>query len=345
MTQITKKPFGKVGEIDNFLYTMKNGDTEIDIMNYGATIVALRTPDANGKILDIVCGYETLEEYQNNGGYFGAIIGRNSNRIANATYTLNGKVFEHYKNDGNNNLHGGKEGFDMKMWNIEEDEGTLVCTYHSPDGECGFSGNADVKVTYGLTEDRQISLNYSAVCDEDTVMNLTNHTYFNLNGQDSGSIEGHVLTVFADEYTPVDRNCCPTGEVLSVDDTVFDFRDGRVIGEEIDEVPDFEITAGYDHNFILNGEEGSMNMAATATGELSGISMDVFTTKPAIQFYAGNMMDDVKGKNGAMYSKRHGFCLETQVTPNCHNIPELGNAFLKKGEVYSDFTIFNIITF
>lgn len=340
MTKITKKPFGIVEGQENFLYTLANGNTEVDIMSMGATIVSIRTADANGNVVDVVCGYDTVEDYISHGGYLGAVIGRNSNRIADAKFVLNGTTYQLYKNDGNNNLHGGKVGFDEKIWAMEDCVGDLVCHYTSPDGECGFPGEAHITVTYSLSDDNALTLAYKAFCDKDTVINLTNHTYFNLNGHESGSIVGHTMQINSDFYTPVDDNCCPTGEVTPVEGTVFDFRNGRVVADDIDNVPDFVTTAGYDHNFILKSEGDKMILATVAVGDKTGIKMETYTNKPAIQFYAGNMMDECVAKNGADYKKRQGFCLETQVCPNCHNVPHLGNAVVKKGELYSDATTY-----
>lgn len=339
MTTITTKPFGMVNGVENTLYTLKNEQLEVDIMTYGATLVAIRTPDKAGNLVDVLCGYDSVEDYQAHGGYLGAVIGRNGNRIADAVFTLNGKTYPLVKNEGNNNLHGGPDGFDRKMWTMSEQEGALVCRYVSPDGECGFPGQADVKVTYSI-DGGALKLDYYATCDQDTVMNLTNHAYFNLNGQGSGTITGHAMKLYADFYTPVDENCCPTGEVAPVAGTVFDFTDFRVIGKDIDHVPDIAITSGYDHNFVLNTAEHRLTLAAETVGDVTGIRMKTYTEKPAIQFYAGNMMDECPAKGGAEYKKRYGFCLETQVSPNCMAHPHLGNAILRQGEVYHDVTVY-----
>lgn len=338
MTKITKKSFGLIDNQENFLYTLSNGKTEVDIMTKGATIVAIRTPDATGKTVDVVCGYDNVDGYLTQGGYLGAVIGRNSNRIAGGKFSLNGKEYQLFKNENNNNLHGGPVGFDMKMWNMEDVDGALVCSCTSPDGECGFPGNAVIKVTYSLSEDSALTLAYEATCDQDTVMNLTNHTYFNLNGHESGSIVGHSMQINSDFYTPVDENCCPTGEIAPVAGTVFDFNKARIIGNDIDNVPDFAITGGYDHNFMLKPKGKEMLLAVVAVGDKTGIKMEAYTNKPAIQFYAGNFMDECIAKNGAEYKVRQGFCLEAQVVPNCQNIVHLGSAFLRKNHIYKDAT-------
>lgn len=343
MAVITKKEFGIISETQNYLYTLKNGDTELSVMSRGATIVSIKTMDKIGNMIDVALGYDTAKEYTEKGGFLGAIIGRNSNRIAGAKFVLNGKEYNLSKNDGNNNLHGGPNGFDTKMWNCEDVDGKLVCKLSSEDGDGGFPGNAEITVTYSLSADNEVKIKYHAVCDQDTVMNLTNHNYFNLNGHDSGSIVNHTMQINADFYTPLDDGCTPYGEVRLVKDTVFDFNTAKIIADDIDNIPNIEVAGGFDHNFILKSNGKEVKLAAVTTGDKTGITMETYTNKPAVQFYAGNMMDTCSGKNGANYTKRYGFCLETQNTPNCHNIPHLGNAFLRKGEVYSDTTIYKFI--
>lgn len=341
---ITSKPFGSVNGQPVTLYTLSNGATQVDIMSYGATIVSIRTPNAKGEILDVLCGWDTVEEYQQHGGYLGAVIGRNSNRIANASFLLNQRQYQIGANEKNNNLHGGPEGFDTKIWTVLPEGEKLICNYISPDMEAGFPGTVEVTVTYSLSSNNELELDYHATTDKDTIVNLTNHAYFNLGGHHSGSIVNHKMKLYADFYTPVDENCCPTGEVLSVRGTVFDFTEFRTIADGIDHVPDFAITGGYDHNFILRTREHQLSLAAEVFCEQSGIKMDVYTNKPAIQFYAGNMMDEGMAKAGAQYHKRDGFCLETQMVPNCLAYPHLGSPILRKGEIYHDKTIYQFST-
>lgn len=340
MALVEKKSFGMVDGIENFIYTLKNGQTEVDVMNYGATIVAIRTADKNGDIKDVVLGHDSIEDYRANTCYFGAIIGRNSNRIANAKFELNGKTYNLFQNNGTNNLHGGEFGFDTKMWAAEMADNKVIFYYTSPDMESGFPGEATIKVTYTLSENNELMLNYHAVCDQDTIVNLTNHSYFNLNGHESGTIEEHSVEIKADYYTPLDENCAVTGEVVAVKGTAYDLNTAIVLSNEIDSIPDFEISGGYDHNFILNSQKGQVKQIATVVGDKSGIKMEVSTDKPAVQFYAGNFVTESIGKNSAKYGKRSGLCLETQLCPNCQNMRHLGNAVLKKGEVYSDTTVF-----
>lgn len=341
MTTIISKDFGSLNDGRKVtLYTLSNGTTEVDIMNYGATIVSIRTPDASGVVRDVLCGWATPRDYQSHGGYLGAIIGRNSNRVKNARFLLNQKEYQLGANEKSNNLHGGPNGFDTKLWDLSVAGEQLVCKYQSKDMEEGFPGNLSVTVTYSLSEDHALSLDYHAVSDQDTVVNLTNHAYFNLGGHDSGDILDHQMKIYADFYTPVDEDCCPTGEVAPVKGTVFDFTQSRRIGDDIDHVPDFSITGGYDHNFVLNTREKELTVAAEVYCKATGIRMEVFTNKPAIQFYAGNMMDQGTGKDGAVYDKRHAFCLETQLNPNCLAHPHLGSSILRKGEIYQDRTVY-----
>lgn len=344
MTTIEKRPFGTAYGKPVSLYTLSNGTMEVDVISYGATLQSIRTPDKNGNVVDVLLGYETVEEYMTNGGHLGGLIGRNSNRLAEAKIIVNGKEYQLQANDGTNNLHGGPEGFDTKLWKMtvitDESGDKLVCTYHSPDMECGFPGNADITVTYTLSDDNGLGIEYYATADADTIMNLTNHAYFNLGGQDSGSVENTLLKIHSDFCTPIGTDFCPTGEIAPVAGTVFDFTDWKAIGKEIDQVPDFAVTGGYDHNFVLNTREKQIALAVEAKNEETGIVMEVYTNKPAVQFYAGNMLDEIAGKGGCTYGKRHGFCLETQVNPNCIAHPHLGNTVLKKGEVYNDKTIY-----
>lgn len=340
MIEIFNKDFGVVDGIKNMIFTISNGKTEVDIMNYGATIVAIRTLDKNGNIVDVACGYDKVEDYINRGGYLGAIIGRNSNRIENAKFILNGKEYKIASNENKNNLHGGIKGFDKKMWDITIQNNSLYCKIVSDDMEEGFPGKADITVKYTLSEDNELGIEYFATCDKDTVMNLTNHTYFNLNGHNSGNIENHKLKINANFYTPVDENCCPTGEVFKVKDTVYDFTEFRVIGEDIDNLPDKSITNGYDHNFILDIKDKQISKIAEVVADETKIKMEVYTNKPAVQFYAGNFVEDCVAKDNAKYTKRQGFCLETQITPNCLTYNHLGNAILRKGEEYNYKTIY-----
>lgn len=343
MTTVTHKEFGQVDNTQNYLYTLSNKDTEISIMNYGATIVSIKTKDKKGDIYDVVCGYDSVLDYQTRDGYLGAVIGRNSNRIANSKFTLNGKEYKLYTNDKSNNLHGGLKGFDKKMWEIKEIENGIECTLISEDMEEGYPGKVSVCVKYTLSDDNALSIEYTAVSDKDTIVNLTNHSYFNLNGHNSGTIENHKIKINSNFYTPLDENCAVIGEVLSVDNTMYDFRNYKVIGDDIDNIPDFDITGGYDHNYILDVKDKEMVLASSVIGDKTNIEMEVHTNKPSMQFYAGNFIEKCIAKDNASYDKRQGLCLETQFTPNCQNLRHLGNPVLKANEIYNYKTIYKFL--
>lgn len=346
MTTITSRPFGMTADgRQAVLYTLSNGMAEVDITNYGATLVAIRVPDAAGRIYDVLLGRDDVQAYQQGSGYLGAVIGRNGNRIKNGRFELGRKEYQMAQNEGSNNLHSGPNGFDSRLWNVQavnkpEYGQSLECTLYSPAGDEGFPGNLQVCLRYSLTAENELILEYFARTDADTVVNLTNHAYFNLNGHDSGSIEGHRLTLLADFYTPVDGDCCPTGEVFSVKGTPFDFTEPHVIGERIETVPDIGITGGYDHNFILRTKERQMTHSVQVVGDQSGIVMDVYTNQQCVQFYAGNQIIDEAGKHGVRYHRRGGFCLETQCCPNAMAQQHLGAPILHAGDVYNYTTIY-----
>ncbi len=334
---IKKESFGKLNDKDVFLYTLDNGcGLSAEITNYGGIIKSLVF---NGT--DVVLGRDNLEEYLQNDGYYGALIGRNSNRIANAEFELNGKKYELYKNDGNNNLHSGKIGFDAKVWDAEmfdDAEPSLVLTLHSPDGEEGFPGNADIKVTYTLTKENSIKIHYEGKCDEDTIMNLTNHSYFNLNGHDSGVIDGHTICLDCSFYTPNNDECMPTGEVIKVDGTAFDLRTPAKFGDVFNSNDEqVKMFGGFDHNFCLNGR--GFRKIATLMGDKTGIEMETYTDQPGVQIYSGNMIiEDRVCKEGIIYKKHNAVCLETQVFPNAMANPHFPSPILKKDDKYDTIT-------
>ncbi len=345
MTTVTNRPFGLTSDgRQATLFTLKNGNTEVDISNYGATLVAIRTTDKNGQIYDVLLGKDNAAAYQQGGAYLGALIGRNGNRIKNGKFEIGRKEYQMAQNEGANNLHSGPDGFDTRIWNVavaEKEHGQcLECSLYSPDGDEGFPGNLQVCVRYSLSGNNELILEYFAKTDADTVVNMTNHAYFNLNGDASGSIENHQMTIFGDFYTPVDDDCCPTGEVFSVKGTPFDFTEPHAIGERINNVPDFAITKGYDHNFILRTKERQMTHAVQVAGDQTGIVMDVYTNQQCVQFYAGNQIQEEAGKNGIVYHYRGGFCLETQCCPNAMVQQHLGAPILHAGDVYNYTTIF-----
>lgn len=332
---IKKEIFGNLDGKEVYVYTLDNQNgLRAEILNYGGIIKGLYV---NGK--DVVLGRDTLEEYLDNDGYFGALIGRNSNRIHNAEFALNGIKYTLAKNDGNNNLHGGNIGFDKKVWDAQEfdkKEPKLVLLLFSKDGEEGFPGNAQVKVTYTLTEENGLNIHYEATCDKDTVMNLTNHSYFNLNGHDSGIIDNQTLKVHSRFFTPNTDECVPCGEILKNDNTPFDLRHGKAFKEIFDS--DFEqITkfGGFDHNFVLDGED--YRKIAEAKGD--EITMEVFSDAVGAQIYTGNFVSNTRVcKGGVIYGKHHAFCVETQFYPNSLEFSHFPSPILRAGEKYDTTT-------
>lgn len=351
MTKITKKPFGKTAAgADVQLFTLDNGTVSVDITDFGGTVVAIRVPDKNGEIKDVALGYETVGEYETRGGFFGALIGRCGNRIEKGVFELNGKEYKLYCNDGNNHLHGGKVGFDHKIWNAEVADGKtgeeLKLTLLSPDGEENYPGNLNVVVTYSLNDKNGLMIDYKAVSDRDTVCNLTNHTYFNLGGQDSGkTVLDHELKLYADKYTVGNDETIPNGIIADVVGTPYDFLDFHVIGERMfEDEPGLVSAGGYDHNWVLNSSDKEYAVAAEAVCPESGIHMTVYTDKPGIQLYCGNGVGEIAGKGGAAYQKHAGFCLETQFFPNAMKHKNFPSPVLKAGTIYSYTTEYRFAT-
>lgn len=321
-------------EVDLFILENNNG-LKAEIINYGGIITKLITKDKKGNDCNVVLGRASLDEYLNNVGYLGAAIGRHANRISGSSFLINGIEYKVGANEFNNSLHGGSVGFDKKLWDTEiiESENAIVLSYTSPDGEEGFPGNLDVKIKYRLTPENGLKIEYNAVSDKDTVCNLTNHSYFNLNGDKSGDILSHRLQMNSSFYTPNDKACMPTGEVLSVDGTPFDFRIRQKIGDGIN--ADFEqirMFEGYDHNFILDGR--GLRHAATLKGDKSGIAMQMITDQPAVQLYSGNAIDEDVRNGDYQYHQHDALCLETQAFPNSLKFSHYPNAFLKANEEY-----------
>lgn len=329
-----------------YLYKLSNKNKmSVGIINYGGIIVSIEVPDRDGNIDDVNLGYDNLEQYLEIGQYFGAIIGRHGNRIENAEFDLNGITYRLAKNDGNNHLHGGKRGFDKVVWQAEpiEKDGVqaLQLSYLSPDGEENYPGNLDVKVTYTLTDDNSLRIDYFVVSDKDTVVNLTNHAYFNLSGHGSGDILDHQIMINADRFTVINNECIPTGEIRDVSNTPMDLRTLKKVREGI-ESKDDQIACGngYDHNWVLNVSGDKPEKAAEVFEPVSGRLMEVFTTKPGMQFYSGNAITRVTGKGGAVYDKRGALCLETQYYPNGTRHKHFPSPFLKAGEEYRHTTIY-----
>lgn len=345
---IEKKAWGatSAGEAVE-LYTLRNANgIETSITNYGGIVVTLKTPDRRGTAADIVLGFDSLDGYLKEHPYFGAIVGRYGNRIAKGGFTLNGRQYRLARNNGPNALHGGIRGFDKVVWKASEVTAggapALELRYTSTDGEEGYPGTLQVKVVYALTADNELKIDYSATTDKDTVVNLTNHSYFNLAGQGDGDITGHSLSIEADRFTPVDATLIPTGELKPVEGTPFDFRKPADIGARI-AAQDTQIKygKGYDHNFVLNGTAGSLRIAARVTEPKSGRVMEVLTTEPGVQFYTGNFLDGkLTGKSGKTYQHRFGFCLETQHFPDSPNKPSFPSTVLKPGGEYRSTTVY-----
>ena len=328
---------------DLYVLTNANG-VEVTLTNYGGRIVSVMVPDREGNMKDVVLGFDNVDDYVNVDNNFGATIGRYGNRIANGKITVEGVEYQLPQNNFGHTLHGGFEGFDKKVFQAEQiNDQTVVFSYLSEDGEANFPGNLDVKVTMTLTDDNAIDLQYEATTDKETVVNLTNHTYFNLSGDGNNTILGDLLTIHADAFTPVDDTFMTIGEIAPVEGTPMDFRTPAAIGERIDQY-DYEQLKngdGYDHNWVLNTGGDVTQVAATVYSPVTGIQLDVYTNEPGVQVYTGNFLDGtVTGKNGAVYAKRNAICLETQKYPDSPNKPDWPSPYLKPGEKYSSRCIY-----
>src|SRR6059058_3397164 len=353
---IARKPFGSTerGEAVS-AYTLKNAHgIELQVLDYGGVIVSLRVPDRTGRLADVVLGFDSLADYQRGSPYFGALIGRYGNRIARGRFTLEGRTYTLATNNGPNHLHGGVRGFDKVVWSVapfeRADSVGLVLNYTSPDGEEGYPGTVRATVTYTLTDRNELIFDYHATTDRATPVNLTQHSYFNLAGDGKGDILGHVVTLNADRFTPVDSTLIPTGEVKSVAGTPFDFRTSTAIGARIDRNDEqLRYGRGYDHNFVLNkggrggkgGIEGDVTLAAHVYEPTTGRVMEISTTEPGLQFYSGNFLDStLRGKQGVVYGHRSGFAMETQHFPDSPNKPAFPSTILRPGEEYRSRTIY-----
>ena len=329
--------------VDLFTLTNAHG-IEVRAITYGGAIASIRTPDRSGRFDDIVLGFDRLEDYVQRSPYFGAIIGRYGNRIARGRFTLDGHQYTLATNDGPNHLHGGVKGFDKVVWDAEPFEKSIgqgvVFTHISPDGDQGYPGRLSVRVTYTLTANDQLEIGYEATTDKPTPINLTNHSYFNLSGG-GRDILGHVLTINADRYTPIDATFIPTGELAPVAGTPFDFRKPTAIGARIGEQNEqLAHGKGYDHNWVLNGSGPGLHPAAHVVEPATGRTLDVATTEPGLQFYSGNFLDGaLKGVDGHVYGHRSGFCLETQHFPDSPNHANFPSTILRPGETYRSKTV------
>jgi aldose 1-epimerase len=348
---LKKSAFGKTKDgqpVD--LYTLTNAaGMEVAITNYGGVVVSIKTPDRNGKFADVVLGFDNFDGYLNNTPFFGALVGRYGNRIAKARFTLDGHEYRLAPNDNGNTLHGGLKGFDKRVWKAKDvstkEVPAVELAYLSKDGEEGYPGNLSVTVTYSLTKN-ELKIDYAASTDKDTVLNLTNHSYFNLAGQGEGDILSHLMTINADRFTPVDATLIPTGELKSVAGTPLDFRKPKAIGTRIDaNDQQMKFGRGYDHNFVLNRKDGGLILAARVTEPSSGRVLEVLTTQPGLQFYTGNFLDGtMHGKAGKVYPRRSAFCMETQHFPDSPNHPAFPTAVLKPGEHFQSTTVFRFST-
>jgi aldose 1-epimerase len=323
---------------NGFTYTLSNRDgCEVSITNYGGAVTSLKTPDRDGNFGEIVLGFETLDEYVRNPRYFGALIGRHANRIARGRFSLDGIEYQLPCNNGANHLHGGFKGFDKCVWDVREGERALHLTYFSKDGEEGYPGNLTAFVDYTLL-DNELRIDYRATTDRATLVNLTNHSYFNLRGP--GTILDHELTLNADHYTPISEDLIPTGELKAVAGTPMDFRKGKAIGSELDKV-----AGGYDHNFVLNNSDGSLRLGARLYEPVTGRVLEIFTTEPGMQFYSGNFLDgSLIGRNGVAYELYTGLCLEPQHFPDAPNHPNFPSTVLRPGAEYKQTSLYRFLS-
>lgn len=344
---IIKKYFGKTKdnkEVNSFIFNNKNG-ISMEVITYGGAITSLCVPDRNGKIDDIVLGYDNITSYEKGGKFFGAIVGRCANRIKNGSFKINGKEYLLARNDGLNHIHGGIKGFDKVIWDAEivsNEENILKLSYLSKDGEEGYPGNLFVTVYYSLTYDNCLKIEYNAVSDKDTIVNLTNHSYFNLGGHSSGDILNHKLMINSKEFTVNDRYSIPNGEIRNVSDTPMDFRTMKRLGEDIESsYEQIKFGKGYDHNWMLESNNDLKNLSAKLIDEYSGRSMEMYTTNEGVQIYSANFLDgsDI-GKDNTSYGLRNGICLETQYVPNAINNSKFKSPLLKAKEEYKNTTIY-----
>lgn len=345
---MTRSPFGTLpgGQaVEAFTLTNANG-IRVTAITYGGIITSLEVPDRTGTVGDVVLGYDTLQGYLDKSPFFGTIVGRYGNRIGKGTFTIDGTTYSLPINNGENHLHGGPQGFDKAVWTGEPFERAdavgVVFSHTSPDGDMGYPGTLQARVTYTLTNDNTLRFDYQATTDKATPVNLTQHTYFNLAGAGNGDILGHEIEILADRYTPVDKGLIPTGELASVEGTPFDFRTATTIGARIDaDHPQIALGGGYDHNMVFARTGTGLERVVRVYEPTTGRTIEVATTQPATQFYTGNFLDGtITGKGGKVYPKRSGFCLETQHYPDSPNKPQFPSTILKPGETYAQSTTF-----
>lgn len=343
---LKKRSFGVAADgREVYIYTLENSKGMMaEVTNFGAILVNLFVPDSNGKVEDVVFGYDTLEEYMVNGNFYGSTIGPNANRIGGASFVIDGVEYQLDVNDHSNNLHSHRvNGYHKRIWDVTEGDSSITFTLKDA-GTMGFPGNKEISVTYSLDEENALTLKYHGISDKKTVLNLTNHTYFNLDGHKSGSNSRHLLQLNASYFTPTSEDLIPTGEIASVKGTPMDFTQPKEIGKESD--ADFEplkIAGGYDHNWVLDGWDGTLREFATVVGPISGRKMIAYTTLPGVQFYAGNFITPENGKDGALYDYRGAFCLETQYYPNSINIPAFPSCVYGEGREYESVTVYKFV--
>jgi aldose 1-epimerase len=347
-SSMKKTVFGRLSdgrEVEEYTLTNRVGVTA-QIINYGATVRSLRVPDRNGKMDDVVLGYDSVQGYVDGTAYFGAIVGRYGNRIGRGRFQLDGKQYQLTINDGENHLHGGKTGFNKVLWDAkilsDSAEPSLQLQYVSLDGEEGYPGTVTLKVTYTLTDKNELRIEYEGTTDQPTILNPTHHSYFNLSGSFGNTVLGHLLSIEADGITPVDKGLIPTGQIASVANTPMDFRTPVAIGARINDPSEQLVFGkGYDHNWVLRDGDGGVRKAAEVYEPTRGRLMIVSTDQPGLQFYSGNFLDGtVKGKNGIAYQHRAGLCLEAQVFPDAPNKPHFPAATLRPGQTYRQITIY-----
>lgn len=345
---VNARPFGKIDGKDVELYTLSNeSGAKVSITNYGGTVTSIVVPDKDGKMGDVVLGFDSVDEYVEKSPFFGCITGRYANRIAGGKFTLDGKEYTVATNNGPNHLHGGIKGFDKRIWKAtigsDGDSPSLTLTYTSPDGEEGYPGTLSNTVTYTWTQENALHIDYKSTTDKPTILNLTNHSYFNLAGEGSKTAMDHSIQINAAHYNPIDATSIPTG-IDPVKETPFDFTKSTRIGERIDQDhPQLKNGKGYDHNYVLKKkDDGKLMTAAVVTEPTSGRVLTVKTTEPGIQFYTGNFLDGPKGKGGKVYGRRSAFCLESQTFPDSPNQKNFPSPILRPGETYTQTTIYHL---
>jgi len=347
-TMIEKAIYGKLPDgREVFQYTLKNAaGVEVRIINYGAIVTTLKVPDRNGKLADIVLGYDSLAGYLGDNAYLGAIVGRYGNRIGKGKFKIDEQEYQVTVNDGANHLHGGKVGFNKVLWDAQVESSTtepaLALTYVSLDGEEGYPGTVTLTVTYTLTNENELRIDYEGTTDKPTILNPTHHSYFNLTGNPEETILNHELTIDAAKFTPVDAGLIPTGELADVASTPFDFNESEKIGLRINaQNEQLQFGRGYDHNWVLNSYDRTVHKVVTLYEPLSGRLMEVFTDQPGMQFYSGNFLNGtIRGKNGELYQHRTGLCLEAQCFPDSPNKPNFPSVILRPGQIYHQRTIY-----